>query len=154
VNSSTRDIANRSFPGLPLYLQENKAVLHFFRSNHDPPFPPNTDKPPVMYSFDPSFDRGKHDAFTAPPFGLSPDGHFIVSATDLPQLAIPKHVAVTRDFIELDGWVFPFSCVSKSLLVWLQQSSHRWVKEDDSDQNRQWINGIWEAFQDGLCRKL
>jgi hypothetical protein len=36
----------------------------------------------------------------------------IVSAGDLPELPIPKDLAVTRDFIETDGWVFPLSYVS------------------------------------------
>jgi len=39
--------------------------------------------------------------------------------TFLPELPIPKHVAVTKDFIEIDGWVFPLSQVSKGILVWV-----------------------------------
>lgn len=104
--------------------------------------------------FEPPFSRVKVDITTAVPFGLSPEGHWIVSAEDLPELPIPKHVVVTKDFIEIDGWVFPLSYVSKSLLVWLQASLLRWVKEDDSARNRQWIEGIFEAFQDGLAGKL
>lgn len=80
----------------------------------------------------PPFDRGKPDIHTAAPFGLSPEGHWIVSAEELPELPIPKHVEVTKEFIEFDGWVFPLSYVSKSLLIWLQASFIRWVKEDDS----------------------
>jgi hypothetical protein len=29
-----------------------------------------------------------------------------------------------------------------------------WAKEDGSAKNRQWINGIVEAFQDGVAGKL
>ena len=105
-------------------------------------------------NFQPPFDRGKTDIQTAAPFGHGPDGHWIVSAEDLPTLPIPMHVVVNRDMIEFDGWVFPLSFVSKSLLVWMQQSFLRWIKEDDSDQNKRWIEGIAEAFQDGLARNL
>ena len=73
---------------------------------------------------------------------------------DLPRLPIPKHVVVTKDFIEFDGWVFPLSYVTKSLLVWLQQSFLRWVKEDDSKENKEWVDGLVEAFQDALSGEL
>lgn len=82
---------------------------------------------------------------------MSPDGQWVVSAEDLPILPIPKQVTVTRDQIEIDGWVFPLSYVSKSLLVWLQESFLRWIEEDSSDKNKEWIYGIIEAFQDGLA---
>jgi hypothetical protein len=100
------------------------------------------------------FDRRKRYIMTATPFGRSPDGHWIISAEDLPELSIPKHVEVTREFISIDGWVFPFAYVSKSLLVWLQASFLRWSKEDESARNREWINGIVEAFQEALAGKL
>ena len=61
---------------------------------------------------------------------------------------------VTKEFIEIDGWVFPLSYVSKSMLIWLHALFLRWAKEDDSARNRQWIEGIAEAFQDGLAGKL
>jgi hypothetical protein len=101
--------------------------------------------------FEPPFDRSIPDITTAPPFGRSPDGQWIVSAEDLPILPIPKHAVVTKDFIEFDGWVFPLSYVTKSLLVWLQQTFIRWSKEDDSEKNKEWINGIVEAFQEALA---
>jgi hypothetical protein len=104
--------------------------------------------------YEPPFDRRKRDITTAAPFGRSPDGHWIVSAEDLPELPIPKHVEVTREFIGIDGWVFPLSYVSKSLLVWLQASFIRWAKEDESARNREWIEGISEAFQYALAGKL
>ena len=107
-----------------------------------------------MKNNDPAYNRQKRDPSTAAPFGSSPDGHLVVSAGDLPMLPIPKRVVVTRDQIDIDGWVFPLSCVSKSLLEWLQQSFLRWYKEDGSEQNREWINGIAEAFQNGLAGKL
>jgi hypothetical protein len=50
--------------------------------------------------------------------------------------------------------MIPLSYVTKSLLVWLQQSFLRWVKEDDSEKNKEWINGIVEAFQDALAGEL
>jgi hypothetical protein len=104
--------------------------------------------------FEPPFDRHKTDITTAAPFGRSPVGQWIVSAGDLPELPIPKQVEVTREFIDIDGWVFPLSYVSKSLLVWLQASFLRWVKEDESERNREWIEGIAEAFQHALAGNL
>jgi len=104
--------------------------------------------------YEPPFDRYKPDIKTAAPFGRSPDGHWIVSAEDLPELPIPKQVEVTKEFIDIDGWVFPLSYVSKSLLVWLQASAIRWAKEDGSERNREWIEGIAEAFQHALAGEL
>jgi len=104
--------------------------------------------------YEPPFDRRKPDIQTAAPFGRSPDGQWIVSAEDLPELPIPKHAVVTKDFIEFDGWVFPLPYVSKSLLIWMQASFLRWVKEDDSARNREWIEGISEAFQHALAGNL
>jgi hypothetical protein len=104
--------------------------------------------------FEPPFDRPIPDITTTQPFGRSPDGQWIVSAADLPRLPIPKHAVVTKDFIEFDGWVFPLSYVTKSLLVWLQQTFIRWSKEDDSENNKEWINGLVEAFQDALAGEL
>jgi hypothetical protein len=104
--------------------------------------------------YEPPFDRNKPDITTAPPFGRGPDGHWIVSADDLPELPIPKHVEVTKDFIGIDGWVFPLAYVSKSLLVWLQTSFLRWAGEDGSVRNREWIEGIAEAFQHALAGEL
>jgi hypothetical protein len=46
------------------------------------------------------------------------------------------------------------SYVSKSLLVWMQESFLRWIKEDDSEKNREWVEGIAQAFQDGLAGDL
>jgi hypothetical protein len=102
----------------------------------------------------PPFDRSGFDRETAAPFGHSPDGQWIVSAEDLPILPIPKHAVVTKDFIEIDGWVFPLAYVTKSLLVWLQASFLRWSKEDDSTKNQQWVEGIVEAFQNALAGTL
>lgn len=96
-------------------------------------------------------DYGRNAPLQTTPFGMSPDGHWIVSAVDLPILPIPKQVTVTSEQIEIDGWVFPLSYVSKSLLVWLQESFLRWIEEDSSEKNKEWINGIIEAFQDVLA---
>lgn len=105
-------------------------------------------------NFQPPFDRRGFDRHTAPPFGRSPDGQWIVSAEDLPILPIPKHAVVTKDFIEFDGWVFPLSYVTKSLLVWLQATFIRWLKEDDSEKNKEWVNGLVNAFEDAIAGKL
>lgn len=104
--------------------------------------------------YEPPFDRRKRDITTAAPLGLSPDGHWIISAEDLPELPIPKLAVVTKDFIEFDGWVFPISHVCKSLLVWLQASFIRWTKEDASERNREWIDGIVEALENALTGEL
>ena len=107
-----------------------------------------------MYHFEDSFNRLKRDPRTAEPCGVSPDGHWVVSAEELPTLPIPQRVVVTRDQIDIDGWVFPSSYISKNWLVWFQQTALRWVKTDDRPQTREWINGIMEAFQDGITGNL
>ena len=53
-----------------------------------------------------------------------------------------------------DGWVFPLSYVSKSLLVWLQATFSRGGKEDESKRNKEWIQGIADAFENALAGKL
>jgi hypothetical protein len=104
--------------------------------------------------FEPPYERREFDRNTAPPRGRRPDGQWIVSVEDLPVLPIPKHAVVTKDFIEFDGWVFPLPCVTRSLLVWLQQTFIRWSKEDDSEENKEWINGLVKAFEARLAGKL
>jgi hypothetical protein len=64
----------------------------------------------------------------APPCGHHPDEQGIFTTKDLPILPIPKHAVVTKDFIGFDGWKFPLASVTKSLLVWLQQTFLRLVK--------------------------
>ena len=40
------------------------------------------------------------------------------------------------------------------IYIWMQASFIRWVKEDDSARNRQWVEGIAEAFQDAAAGEL
>lgn len=94
--------------------------------------------------FQPPFERRDFDPQTAPPYGRKPDGQWIFSSEDLPFLPIPKHAVVTKEYIEFDGWVFPLAYVTRSLLVWLQQTFIRWSKEDDSENEQgvdQWPCG-------------
>ena len=98
--------------------------------------------------FEPPFDRLNHEIATSVPIGCSPNGRWLVSSEELPELPSPARVAVTRDFIEMDGWVFSLRGVPNGMLVWLQASFLRWVKEDSSVENRKWITGIVEALQD------
>jgi hypothetical protein len=44
--------------------------------------------------------------------------------------------------------------VERRVPVVTQASFLRWVKEDDSEKNKEWINGNVEAFQVGLAGKL
>ncbi len=107
-----------------------------------------------MNHSDPPHNRLKIDRKDTELLGQRPDGDWIIFAEDLPELPIPKHVEVTKEFIEFDGWMFPLQYVTKSLLLWMQASFIRWVKEDDSSSNRQWVEGIAEAFQSALAGKL
>ncbi|MCX6878654.1 MAG: hypothetical protein NTW21_33305 [Verrucomicrobia bacterium] len=107
-----------------------------------------------MKNHDSPFNRVKRDPATAAPFGWSPDRHLIVSAKELPTLPITQRVMVTRDQIDIVDWVYPLSYISKSWLVWFQQTALRWVKTDNSPQPREWINGIVDAFQAGLAGRL
>lgn len=107
-----------------------------------------------MYHFDPSFNRGQPDIFAARPLGLNPDGQWIMEAKDLPIFSIPKQVDVTPERIRIDGWVFPLCHLTKSFLEWLRLSFLRWIEEDKSIQNREWVDGIVQAFQDSLSGEL
>jgi len=94
------------------------------------------------------------DLATANPIGSSPEGHLIVSTVELPTLPIPERVVVTADHIEIDGWVFPFSSVTKGWLAWFQKTLLGWGDLDKSEQNRLWLNGIVEAFEAQITGKL
>jgi hypothetical protein len=50
--------------------------------------------------------------------------------------------------------VFPTADARGLTLVWLQQTSIRWSKEDDNEKNREWIYGLVETFQDSLAGNL
>jgi predicted HAD superfamily phosphohydrolase YqeG len=78
----------------------------------------------------------------------------VIVISGLPILPIPKCVEVTKEFISIDGRLFPHPYVTRSLLVWLQQTLIRWSKEDDSEKNKEWINGLVKAFEDGVAGKL
>ena len=103
-----------------------------------------------MKNFEPPFTRLKTDLRTAAPFGSSPDGYWIVSVEELPTLPIPQRVVVTREHIDIDGWIFPLSYISKSWLLWFQRTVHRWYGMDASNPNKLWLFGMVEAFQDSL----
>lgn len=107
-----------------------------------------------MNRSDPPPNRVKLDLKDTELLGRRPNGDWIIFAEELPVLPIPKQVEVTKDFIEFDGWMFPLPFVSRPLLVWMQASFLRWVKEDDSARNREWVEGIAEAFQDGIAGNL
>jgi len=38
--------------------------------------------------------------------------------------------------------------------VWLQATFIRWLNEDDSEKNKEWINGLVETFQQALAGEL
>lgn len=104
-----------------------------------------------MVSFDPSFHSPAGDGGDPVPLGIDPEGGWIVVAEDLPALPIPRRVVVvTRQFLEIDGWVFPLWQVRRSLLVWLHQLFRRWLEQDGSARNKRWVDGIVHAFEKGL----
>ena len=107
-----------------------------------------------MKNSDRPSNRRETDPPTASPFGASPDGLLIVTAEELPALPIPGRVVVMVDHIEIDGWVFPFSSVTKSWLVWFQKTLLGWADLDKSVQNKLWLNGIAEAFEARISGKL
>ena len=104
-----------------------------------------------MVNFDPSFQPAAGDGGDPVPLGIDPDGGWIVTAEDLPTMPIPRRVVVvTRQFIEIDGWVFPLCTVRRSLLVWLRQSFLRWLEQDESARNKRWVEGIVDVVEKGL----
>ncbi len=88
------------------------------------------------------------------PFGVSPDGRWILATADLPMLPMARRVVMARDHIEIDGWVFPYASVSKNWLAWFRKILLDWHGQDVSERNKQWIDGILDAFQDGVTGKL
>jgi hypothetical protein len=84
------------------------------------------------------------------PIGAAPDGKLVLSAADLPEMGIPSNVWVANHYINIDGWVFPYSLISKPWLQWLQKSFIRWSMEDKSPTNQHWIQGIVSAFENRL----
>lgn len=104
-----------------------------------------------MVNFDPSFQPAAGDGGDPVPLGVDPAGVWIVTAEDLPELPIPRRVVVVRrQFLEIDGWVFPLWQVRRSLLVWLHQLFRRWLEQDGSVRNKLWVDGIVQAFEKGL----
>lgn len=87
-------------------------------------------------------------------YGQSPLGEWIYFVQDLPRLPLAKNVVVERDFIEIDGWLFPYSCVCKSWLEWFQETMLQWAQSDDSEETKKLVNSIAQAFQDGIGGKL
>jgi len=87
-------------------------------------------------------------------YGQSPLGEWIYSVEDLPQLPLAKNVVIERDFIEIDGWLFPYSCVCESWLEWFQETMIRWVKSDDNKETEEFVNNMFQAFQDGIGGKI
>lgn len=112
--------------------------------------PANLAAPTGMSEQDPPFSRMQVHTGQIVPLGWNPAGGRIVSLKDLPELPIPQRVVITRMAMEIDGWVFPFSNVSKGILKWLQVTFVRWAKIDASVENKQWIEAILEAYEDGL----
>ena len=85
---------------------------------------------------------------------MRPDGQWLFSAEDLPNLPIPKIVIVTNDGIEIDGWIFYIYYINRDALTWFIRSINRWKSEADSDRTREWIEGIKETFELAAARKL
>jgi hypothetical protein len=65
-----------------------------------------------------------------------------------PDSKLFQQIAAFRRWLDS---LLSFSC--KTVLV-MQASFLRWVKEDDSARNREWIGGISEAFQHALAGEL
>jgi hypothetical protein len=107
-----------------------------------------------MNSFDSPFDRDGFHIESVLIFGESPDGNWIVDIEDLPFLPIPNCVMITKDILAIDGWVFPLVYVTKSFLIWLHHTVLRWAQEDDSETNKQWLDGIVDALMDALTGNL
>ncbi len=84
------------------------------------------------------------------PLGFAPDGGPVHDPDELPLLPPPSRIVVARYFYEIDGWVFPFSPVSKRSLLWLRRTVDAWIVADGSAENQRWIGGFLEAFEEAL----
>jgi len=97
-----------------------------------------------------NFDRPRPDPAPSGPLGTSPDGHLIVCVKELPVLPAPSRVIVHYTFIDIDGWVFPYSAITRGWLIWAKRSFERWHQADPTAENQRWITAIVSAFEQRL----
>jgi hypothetical protein len=106
----------------------------------------------VNFPRDPS-DPPHPNPASSVPLGTAPDGRPIASPQDLPVLPAPRRVIVERGFIDIDGWVFPYSSITRALLVWLKQSFERWHQAEPNPENQRWLTAIVSAFEHRLAER-
>jgi hypothetical protein len=104
-------------------------------------------------SFDPLQNDRKQASQLGSPIAISPQGDPIFAFGHLPNMPIPRLVRVKADQLEIDGWIFPYFAIKKGTLQFLRDTMERWIKEDDSRENRAWIAKIAEAFYQTATEK-
>jgi hypothetical protein len=102
--------------------------------------------------FDYSYNARKQASQLGIPFARSPEGDWVFCPTQLPLLPIPSYVHVAAEYIEFDGWVFPIPEIKKGALIWITESTLRWRNEDDSEENTNWIRGIFQAMHGAFSK--
>lgn len=103
-----------------------------------------------MRNSDPSENRLMVGGLKGVPFGLKPDGSFIIHSGELPFLPPPSRVVVGRNHLEIDGWYFSCCYVPKGLLTWLKSMLLEWAARDRGEENRLWLQGITAALKDAF----
>jgi hypothetical protein len=86
--------------------------------------------------------------------GIRPDGSLIRSPDDLPFLPVPKEIVVGNGILRIDQWGFSLRRVSRRFLYWLRDRSDTWRHLDPSKDNREWIQGVFEAVRDEILKEM
>jgi len=90
------------------------------------------------------------DEFT---IAVSPDGHPIHRADDLPELPLPRKIVIGDEVLSLDGWNLRIWPVWRDTLDWLTRQAGRWCKEDPSPATKIQVSGLLNAIETTIKRK-
>lgn len=78
--------------------------------------------------------------------GYDPAGSPVHKLAQMPKYLEFDEVHVGDEFITIDGYIFPYSCMCKKFSIWIQRSIRRWMKEHPDDWL--WMTGILEAWEE------
>ena len=81
------------------------------------------------------------------PIAVSPSGRRIGPDGRLPDLPLPKKIVVGRDALWVDGWMFRFLPLGRTILSWFGCQVDAWCRKDPSPENKAQIMGVVEAVE-------
>jgi hypothetical protein len=86
--------------------------------------------------------------------GMRPDGSLILSPDDLPFLPVPRQIVIRHGVMRIDEWEFSLREVSRKFLHWFRDRADMWQHLDPSEENRKWVQAVFEAFRDEILNKM